>query len=218
MIVNQNSKIEAKLEWPLLLSQLVDMAQSEEAKQICGSLSPFSQAKLDKNAIEQRWSRVVPLRDLIRSGYKAPIGELAKMHAIFKGAEKGMIFEGSDLRQVYELLHSVKKVLAFLQNFASRSPWLQQVRGQLYALPNLYTAIEKTVATDGSLLDTASDALMEIRNQKVSLRKRIEEQANRLLFDPAIAEYLQDVYFTVRNEKYVIPIRLDGRGRIKGRG
>jgi DNA mismatch repair protein MutS2 len=57
---------------------------------------------------------------------------------------------------------------------------------------------------------------MEIRNQKVSLRKRIEEQANKLLHEPSIAEYLQDLYFTVRNEKYVIPIRLDGRGRIKG--
>lgn len=205
-------KVLNKLEWPLLVAKLVGLAQTEEGQEVCAALQPV----LAKEAVEERWRQVVPLRDIARGGYKAPIGQLRKMHHVFKGADKGMIFEGDDLRLVYDLLGSVKKILGFLQSFASRAMVLQKMRGQLYGLPELFAAIEKTVGPDGHLLDTASVELQAIRKQKTSLRKRIEEQAAKLLVEPHIAEYLQDNFFTVRNEKYVIPIRLDGRGRIKG--
>lgn len=205
-------KVLAKLEWPLLVAKLAQEAQTEEGQDRLSGLTP----DLDRNQVEDRWSHVVPLRDIARSGYKAPVGMVRKMHHVFKGADKGMIFEGEDLRLVYDLLVSVKKVAVFIQSFAARSPYLQKIRGQLYALPELYVSIEKTVGSDGDLLDTASTELQVIRKQKVSLRKRIEEQALKILLEPTIAEYLQDNFFTVRNEKYVIPIRLDGRGRIKG--
>lgn len=202
-----------KLEWPLLIERLVELAQTEEGKERCLGLSPV----LTKNLVEERWQTVVPLRDMARSGYKAPIGMVHKMHHVFKGAEKGMIFEGEDLRLVLDLLMAVKKILGFVQSFSTRSPFLQRMRGQIYGLPELFTAIERAVGSDGSLLDTASTELQVIRKQKTSLRKRVEEAALRLLVEPAIAEYLQDNFFTVRNDKYVIPMRLDGRGRIKGK-
>lgn len=203
----------AKLEWPLLIERLTELAQTEEGKERCGALTH----SMVKDQIEDRWRNVVPLRDIARSGYKAPIGNVRKMHHVFKGADKGMIFEGEDLRLVFDLLMSVKKVLGFIQSFATRSPYLQRIRGQIYGLPELYTAIERAVGPEGELLDSASDELQAIRKQKMSLRKRVEEAAQKLLSEPAIAEYLQDSFFTVRNEKYVIPMRLDGRGRIKGR-
>lgn len=203
----------AKLEWPLLIERLLELAQTEEGKERCSALSQA----LTKEMIEDRWRIVVPLRDIARSGYKAPIGPVRKMNHVFKGADKGMIFEGEDLRLVLDLLMAVKKVLGFIQSFAARSPFLQRMRGQIYALPELYAAIERAVGPEGVLLDSASEELQAIRKQKLSLRKRVEEAALKLLSEPAIAEYLQDTFFTVRNEKYVIPMRLDGRGRIKGR-
>ena len=205
-------RILEKLEWPLLLHRLSGLAQSDEGKEICASLGP----NLTRAQIEDRWAAVTPLRDIARSGYKAPIGGLKKMHHIFKGAEKGMIFDGVDLRLVYDLLMAVKRTLGFVQSFAARSPLLQKVRGQIYALPDLFSAIEKAVGSEGTLLDTASEELQAIRRQKVALRKRIEDTVTKLLYEPSIMEYLQDNFFTVRNEKYVIPMRLDGRGRIKG--
>lgn len=207
-----DDKILNKLEWPLLIAKLVDLAQTDEGKEICAALMP----SLSKESVADRWRTVVSLRDIARSGYKAPIGTLRKMHHVFKGAEKGMIFDGEDLRLVFDLLFAIKRISGFLQSFAARSPFLQKLRGQVYALPELLAAIERTVGPDGQLLDTASDELQAIRRQKVSLRKRIEESAARLLVETSIVEYLQDTFFTIRNEKYVIPIRLDGRGRVKG--
>lgn len=201
-----------KLEWPLLTARLAQHAQTDEGRDSCQTLEP----KLPKESIVKRWSEVTSLRDIARSGYKAPIGELKKPHHVFKASEKGQLLEGSDLRDIFEILLSTKRVLAFANSFAPKSSALQRVRGILYPLPKLLQSIEMSVASDGSLLDSASEELAAIRAAKTALRKRIEETITRLMHELDVQDYLQDDFYTVRNEKYVIPIRLDGRGRVKG--
>jgi len=201
-----------KLEWPLLAAKLANYAQTIEGRQICLAVSP----NRTPDDVTNRWREVTALRDIARQGYTAPIGELNSPLSVFKAAEKGQILEGQDLRQIYDILFATKKVLGFTTSFAPKSSLLQKIRGHLAPLPTLFQMIEKTVGADGLLKDDASPELSEIRKLKTNLRKRIEESLNRLIATPEISEYLQDTYYTVRNEKYVIPIRLDGRGRIKG--
>jgi DNA mismatch repair protein MutS2 len=201
-----------KLEWSLLTGRLAQHAQTDEGREDCHSLKP----NRSKDSIKSRWESVTSLRDIARSGYKAPVGELKKPHQVFKATEKGQLLEGLDLRMVVEILLSTKRVLSFANSFAPKSSSLQRIRGLLYPLPKLLQTIEMSVASDGSLLDTASEELAAIRAAKTALRKRIEETITRLMHDLNVQDYLQDDFYTVRHEKYVIPIRLDGRGRVKG--
>jgi DNA mismatch repair protein MutS2 len=201
-----------KLEWTLLTARLANFALTDEAQENCLGLLP----NRDRDTIRQRWIDVTSLRDLARSGYKAPIGSLKNPRHVFKGAEKGQILEGPDLRLVYDVLFSTKRVLAFAGSFTSKSPILQTIRATLSPIPQLLQAIEKAVGTDGLLLDSASEELAHIRGQKTSLRKRIEETITRIMHEQDVLEYLQDDFYTVRHDKYVIPLRLDGRGRVKG--
>ena len=55
------------------------------------------------------------------------------------------------------------------------------------------------------------------KKTKVSIKVNIETKLKRLLTDGGELEtYLQDDFFTVRSDRYVVPMRLDGRGRVKG--
>ena len=201
-----------KLEWPTLVGILADLAQTEEGRGKCLSLAP----DMSRQDIEGRWGDVVPLRDLARAGYRPPIGLVVPLHQVFKAASVGHILTGPDLRAVYDLQISVKKVFGFASDLQNRCAPLRRIKGQLFPLPNLLLAIEKAVAPDGSLLDTASEELQQIRRQKISMRRRIEESIKKLLHENEVEQYLQDDFFTVRSERYVIPMRLDGRGRLKG--
>jgi DNA mismatch repair protein MutS2 len=207
-----NTKTLDKLEWSLLTSRLAHCAQTDEGHNNCAALQPNRSA----NEVRQRWSDASSLRDIARSGYKAPIGPLKTPHLVFKGAEKGQILEGTDIRIIHDLLSSSKRVISFAGSFAPKSSFLQRLRSALFPLPYLLQIIEKSVAPDGQLLDDASAELAAIRSQKTALRKRIEETIVRIMHEQDVMEYLQDDFYTVRNEKYVIPMRLDGRGRIKG--
>lgn len=208
----QSSRTLEKLEWSLLVARLANYAQTDEARQSCLDLVPA----LTHSEIATRWNLVLPLRDIARAGYKAPVGTLKLPHHVFKGAEKGQLLEGPDLRLVFEILMSTKRVLGFAGSFAPKSNILQLIRGALYPLPKLIQAIETAVGADGNILDDASPELATIRAQKTALRKRIEETITRIMHEQDVLDYLQDDFYTVRNEKYVIPLRLDGRGRVKG--
>ncbi len=201
-----------KLQWPLLVEHLAQEAQTLEGREACLQLRP----KYEAEAIEQRWQDVVPLRDLLRSGYRPPIGELPEMRPIFRGALLGQILDGEMLWNVFVLLQTVRSVHQFAADRQDRCRTLLRFHRVIYPLPKLARSIEKTISPDGQLLDDASPELQRIRAQKLSMRKKIEQLIRQLLTDQQLETYIQDKFFTIRSERYVVPIKLDGRGRVKG--
>lgn len=201
-----------KLDWPLVLDILAGGAQSDEGRERCLGLSPT----LDREAVEHRWRLVEPLKNIIHLGYKPPIGSIPPISAIIKSVSLGQILNGEDFRHILQILEATKGVSRFAYEFSTKAPTLSRFKSALYPLPKLSQAIEKTIGPTGDLLDDASAELQRIRRQKINMRKKIEDELTKLIRSSDIETYLQDDFFTVRSEHYVIPISLDGRGRIKG--
>lgn len=201
-----------KLEWFELLSLLAAEAQTEEGIERAQKLLPI----LSREEVERRWSLVESLRQLASLGYKAPIGALMPMSTIFRAVALGQVLDGHELRAIFEVLDATKRVYAFAQDQAARCTTLARFRGFILPLPHLAEAIGKAVGPDGELKDDASPELTRIRRLKISVRQRIEETITRLLHEGELVKYLQDDFWTVRAERYVVPMRLDGRGRVKG--
>ena len=201
-----------KLEWPLLVETLAAFSQTDDGQTLCLELAP----NLEQPEIEHRWADVSSIKEIVRQGYRAPIGDLPPMRRIFKALGLGQILGGVELRQVLQLLQAIQKVHGFCVNFSSKSQTLARLKNQIYPVPKLMTAIDKAISPDGSLLDDASPELASIRRKKITLAKRIEDQIKKVLREASVEQYLQDDFFTVRNERYVVPIRLDGRGRVPG--
>lgn len=200
------------LEWPQILEILRAFAQTIQGQEEVVHLPRYK----DHVQIEERWRQVNPLKALAKDLLIAPIGQVPVITPFLKAAQLGQILEGSELRSLYQLLESTQKVYQFSKDFAARAPVLLRIKGHLLPLPKLAVEISRTVGPDGLLLDDASPELTRIRRLKMQLRRRIEESISRLLLDLEVAKYLQDSFWTVRSERYVIPIRIDGRGRIKG--
>ncbi len=207
-----NEAVLLKLDWPKLLEELGKYAQTEAGRKLCVSLVP----DLSHEQITERWERVTPLTNLLRQGYRPPIGELQDMEPVLRAVRVGQILSGDLFRAIAQLLNATKHTHIFCGDFAERCTPLKHFRANFYPLPKLSQAIEITIAPDGTLLDTASPQLQALRASKVTLRRRIENQLKQIMTTPEVEQYLQDTFFTIRSERYVIPIRVDGRGRIKG--
>lgn len=202
----------AKLDWPYLLKKLADHCQTPDGKSRALELK----SGLTKAEILARWDQVIPLVTLTRQGYYLTIGECEPVAKIVTAAEKGQILDGKDLRTVFIVLAAVTRVHAFAYDFAPRCKTLEWFKHQLVPLPTLARAIEKAIDPDGRIRDDASPELTKIRRQKTSIRTRIEDRLKKLLQQDELHPYLQDEYFTMRAERYVVPIRIDGRGRVPG--
>lgn len=201
-----------KLEWGLLTEKLALYCQSPEAAERSRAKRPV----LEASDILKRWEQARPMTDLYRQGYRAPIGELDPVAPLVKAVGLGQVLDGLQLRAVLRLLVAVKKVYAFAQDFSPKCETLQGFKGRLILLSPLLKSIEKAVDEDGALLDQASPELSRIRNQQRGLKKKIEQKLKQVLNDSSWDLYLQDDFFTTRAERYVVPVKLDGRGRVPG--
>ncbi|MES2745213.1 MAG: hypothetical protein V4655_07290, partial [Bdellovibrionota bacterium] len=201
-----------KLQWPSLCEALASEARTVEGNHSCLNLKP----EFEKIDIELRWQDVVPLRDLVRAGYRPPIGELPDMHRTFRAVSLGQILEGEEVWSVFVLLQMVRNVHQFAMDKQDKCRTLQKFYRLLQPLPKLSRTIEKTISPEGELLDDASPELMRIRQQKLSMRRKIESTIKQLLTAQDVEAYVQDTFFTIRSDRYVVPMRLDSRGRVKG--
>ena len=207
-----NPLVLQKLEWPKLVQNLAVHCQTEEGRDKCLGLLP----NLGQGAIEESWDNTLPLRELTSKGYKAPIGDLPNLQLILKAAALGQILGGEDIRDVNIVLESTRTVMGFLKDFSDKCSTLKKFSARLYAIPGLADKISRAVTPNGKLKDDASEELQKIRRQKIGLRKKIEDRLVQLLHKHDIEQYIQDDFFTVRSERYVVPMKLDGRGRVKG--
>ena len=205
-------RADESLEWDNLMEILQSYAQTQEGKMNVIDRLPLR----DRYDIEEKWRQVDSLRLLAKEGFPAPIGDILPIAPLLKGARLGQILDGSEFRAIYTLLDSTQRIYQFARDFESRTSILSRIRGHLIPLPQLQKQISKTVGPDGLLLDDASEKLTTVRRQKVLIRRRIEESLGKLLQDAEVSKYLQDTFWTVRNDRYVVPIRLDGRGRVRG--
>lgn len=208
----KNQKTLNKLEWKLLLAKLAQFCQTQEAAELSIQILP----NLTKESVVKQWHQTLPLKELISGGYIPPIGALESIQKYMKDVVIGKILQGEELRIILTTLESTKTMISFCNDFAARCHVLSLFASRLKHKAKLVKAISRSVDRNGQLLDTASDELRKIRTQKRSLSHKIEQKLSALLNDQSWSLYLQDEFYTIRGDRYVVPVRLDGRGRLAG--
>lgn len=206
------SQVLSQLQWPQLLENLSANSQTVEAKKRCLNL----RIDLNQQEILDNWNNVLPLREINNLGYSPPIGDIPDLNSAIRGAKVGQVLDGVSFREIHVLLDVITQVLRFCNDFSSKCSTLEKFRSQVYPLPKLLSAIDKAISEEGDIRDNASFELSNIRKEKISMRRKIESTLKQILSDSQMEIYLQDKFFTIRSDRYVVPMRLDGRGRIKG--
>lgn len=95
-------------------------------------------------------------------------------------------------------------------------PGLQAYAKNLMALPELAAQIGRCLGSRGEILDSASVELAERREELKTERGRIKRLLERLLQDESLQGVFQELLITDRNGRYVLPVRADHSGRLKG--
>ena len=108
------------------------------------------------------------------------------------------------------------RLRAYGQRIAAVAPGLGSVWADLPAFPDLAGTLHDALDPDGRLTDRASPRLRALRRQITTLRADLQARVERLLDHPAVQPALQERYVTVRNGRYVIPVRDDARRAVRG--
>ncbi|MEI7556068.1 endonuclease MutS2 [Candidatus Chlorohelix sp.] len=94
--------------------------------------------------------------------------------------------------------------------------YLSQIAARLADLPLLEGEIEQTISPDGTVLDSASPALRRIREQIRITHGRLLDKLNSIISSNSHQPLLQESIITLRNGRYVIPVKAEFKGQLRG--
>ena len=97
-----------------------------------------------------------------------------------------------------------------------RFPGLAELGARLPVLSRLATRLDRSFESSGELSDRASLELKEARERTRALHRRIRTRLDELLHDEKFGTNLQEVYYSVRNERYVVPVKSSHQREVAG--
>jgi DNA mismatch repair protein MutS2 len=145
---------------------------------------------------------------------QATIGGARDTRALLERARRGGRLSALELLDIGETLRATGLFATRLRSW--RGPHLGEVRDTLDDAPQLREQIERSVDDSGGLLDTASPALARVRRRMRVAQERVRERLNAMLRSTELAGVIGEAIVTVRAGRYVIPVRAEAKGRLKG--
>ena len=128
----------------------------------------------------------------------------------------GAFIDGADLIRMLGVLDAAPRLHAYGREVRAVAPTLASIVDTLPRLPALRDAIRQALDDDGAVADGASPRLGQLRRDIRERRRRIVSDLEKMLTGADAERVLADRFVTVRHGRYVLPVRSEARGRLRG--
>ncbi len=206
-----NAHTEVVLDYPLILRALEAYAVTPMGKSCAAQLHPYTEAA----ALD------VPLREtsemvaLLTAGAEPPLAPVTDIRVYLDTAQIiGFYLEGWQFLEVAQCVDVLQRLRRYGQLESQRAPLLSRRLARLSDFSILLREIRTALDEKGVVRDQASPALQEIRQRL----KRVRDRVHRTLHDimATYSSVVQDAVVTIRNERFVIPLKTDFRQALRG--
>ena len=198
------------LEFAAITEQLAALTAFEPSRELAREQRPLGDAAHVALLQDQTDEAVRLLEDQAQ----ASIGGARDVRQPLERAARGGRLAASELLDLAATLDATEGFAARLRTWSG--PHLGGLRDELDPAPELAARIARSVDEAGEVLDSASPELAAIRKRLRTAQDRVRERLNTMLRSSAMAGLIGEPIVTVRAGRYVIPIRAEAKGRVKG--
>ncbi|HEY6386323.1 MAG TPA: endonuclease MutS2 [Candidatus Acidoferrum sp.] len=171
--------------------------------------------RTDRNALEAAFALIREAREWLRGGGELGFGGLADPQEWLEKIEgPGIVLEAKEILAAASLLETAGWLRGQFRQDAAKCPLLSARVASLADFREALTAIRRCVLPNGEISDDASSALRRIRASITQTRESIQKTLKQILRSRN-AEAGED-YVTLRNERFVIPVRAENRRSVPG--
>ncbi|MFO7765300.1 MAG: endonuclease MutS2 [Pelovirga sp.] len=195
-----------------LRTWLAGQTQSQPGKLLAQQMGLLA----NRAAVEQALTEVDEARALLQEEQCPPVGGCHDLTPVLADCQApGALVPAAELRPVLLSLQATEGCRIWFKGRAGQLSLADLAVG-IVSLPELQRRLRDAIGERGELLDSASPKLAELRYESRQMRGRIKQQLDRLLADERLAPCFQERLVTVRNGRYVVPLKSDCRGQLKG--
>ncbi len=199
------------LEYPKILAKVAQEAAFSASKELVMALEPTS----DLEEVRRRLACTTEAARLIDQHADVGVRGAHDIRPLLARAARDGILSPGELVDVLATVRSAIYVARVLERLDAESfPLLRALGADIPLRPRIAQRIEETVNEEGEVLDTASPTLRKLRFDIRGANQRLQERLRTLVNEFGSA--LQEPIITIRNDRYVVPVRAESRGQVRG--
>ncbi len=199
------------LEFDKIIEMLAECCATDGAKARAMALMP----SCDFDFILKRQTYTDDAKRLINAkgypSFSAPESTLSAAERAYKGA----VLSPKELLDVASLLYSSRMVLEYIDNDKLFETSLDEIFRRMLPNQSLETRIGRAIISEDMIADEASPELAEIRRKIRNTNNKIKDTLQSYI-GGVRNKYLQDNIVTMRNGRYVVPVKSEYRNELKG--
>ncbi|MCL2661864.1 MAG: endonuclease MutS2 [Oscillospiraceae bacterium] len=201
------------LELPEILNMLAAEAVSEAAKDAALGLRP----SVDISSVQTLLAETTAAKNMMVLKQSPPFSGLKDIRSSIKRANLGGSLNTRELLDVLQLLRATVAAISYSANEreAERTA-LDYLFNSLYSIKPLENKISTAIVSEEEISDNASRELADIRRHMRLSSEKIRQTLNKIITSPAYAKALQEPIITMRNDRFVVPVKAEHKGSVPG--
>ena len=207
-----NKKVLNLLEYNKIIDLLSAQAGSELARERIKGFVPMSNMRMVKEALTETTEAV----SVILYKGSIPVGEIGDIRGLLDIVRKGRSLSMRELLAINRSLAGAREVKDFLSYDVPEIPMIGEINSLIAPNTKLESEINRCILSEDEMADNASPELnkirREIRNKNESIRRKIDSYTSAGNNN----SYLQDSIVTLRNGRYVIPVKREYSSKVPG--
>ncbi len=145
-----------------------------------------------------------------------PMASFSDVRPYLALCDKGATLSPKALLEIATLMRACRTARSALVTERDNTPRLQEKASLLGSFRNLEDDITTAILSEDEIADKASNELANIRRHLRGATERIKERLNSMIRSSAYQKYLQDPILTMRNDRYVLPVKAEYRASVPG--
>jgi len=200
-------------EWDAVRALLAHEAQTAMGRERAATAEPLT----DAAAVQVEIELTQQARLALAAAGAPPLDGLPDVRPLLDRCRAaGSVLDGPDLAQLVPVLDAGPRLAAYGQGVREASPEVAARTGAVPHLRDLRDRLGAALDETGAVVDDASPTLRRLRREIRERRRRIVAELERAFQGGDAERIFADRYVTVRHGRYVLPVRAEARGRVRG--
>lgn len=201
------------LEYYKIKNELIDYAILNSTKEKFLDLTLYT----SKEKLEEELSLMLDMIDFYKYDDGFSIEVIKDIDAPLKSLEiLGSYLETVDLSNIRMDIILYRKCKSRAKNVRDKYKRIYDLFVSSIDTKDLETVLNDIIDDDGNILETASPLLKDVRKQKHIINETIKDKLEGYINDPKFSNAIAEKFITTRNDRYVLAVKTDFKGLIKG--
>ncbi len=200
------------LELHKVLKMLAEEASNERTRQLALELQPCT----DYNDVCREIEKTADALDLsVRFG-TPPFYDIKDVSGSLRRAASGAVISLKELLMIKDILRQITALSDWFSHCENIESGLDYLFSQLMPNKYLYEKLERSILSEEEIADSASAELAAIRKKINRAGAKLRDTLDKMIKSENVQKTLQENIVTMRDGRYVLPVKAEHRGKIQG--